>query len=140
VGRLSTAQVRALLAGEITDWAQVGAAAGPVQVVVPPAGSEAARLLDQAVLQGTPPTTSALLAPGWEAMRALVGEDGLAVGVLPRAELTAALRAAEWAEEARVLIVAEALAEPTGPARAFLAWAQSAAGQAVVGERYEPVE
>jgi hypothetical protein len=129
-----------LFAGEITDWAEVGAAAGPVQVVVPAAGSEAAGLLGEAVLPGAVPTNSALVAPGWDAMRALVGGDPLAVGILPRAELSGTVRALETPAELRALVVAEALIEPQGPARDFLAWAQSEAGQAAVGERHEPLQ
>ena len=56
---------------------------------------------------------------------------------LPVAELSEAVRVAAEPETLRVLIVAAAVAEPEGPARDFLAWAQGEAGQAVVGERYE---
>jgi hypothetical protein len=73
-------------------------------------------------------------------MRTLVGGDVYALGYLPEAELSSAVRVLDQPAELRALIVAAAEGEPTGPARDFLAWAQSAAGQAVVRERYEGLE
>jgi phosphate transport system substrate-binding protein len=140
VNALSEAQVRALFAGDIGDWAQVGGAAGPVQVVAPAPGGEAEALFTQQVLAGAAPTVSALVAPGWDAMRTLVGDDPNALGYLPAAELSGAVRVLDQPAELRALVVAVAITEPVGPARDFLAWAQSAAGQAVVAERYEPLE
>ena len=102
--------------------------------------SEAARLFGQALLLGEPPSVSALVAPSWAAMRELVGGDVNAIGYLPRAELERTVRALEQPVALRALVVAVAASEPTGPARDFLAWAQSEAGQAVVGERFEVLE
>jgi hypothetical protein len=86
------------------------------------------------------PSASALVAPTWDALRELVSTDPFALGYLPAAELSNTVRVLDQPAELRTLVVAVALAEPTGPARAFLAWAQSDAGQAVVAERYEPLE
>jgi phosphate transport system substrate-binding protein len=140
VNALSPAQVRALFAGEIGDWAQVGGAAGPVQVVSPAPGGEAEALFAQQVLAGAVPTVSALVAPGWDAMRTLVGDDPSAVGYLPAAEVSDAVRVLDQPAALRALVVAVAVAEPVGPARDFLAWAQSEAGQAVVAERHAPLD
>lgn len=139
VGALSAAQTQALFAGEVTDWAQVGGAAGPVQPVIAPDG-ETTQLFEPALLPGTPASSSALVAPTWDAMQALVGGDPGAVGYLPTAELSSAVRVLDQPAALRALVVAVALAEPSGPARDFLAWAQSDAGQAVVEARYEPLE
>jgi ABC-type phosphate transport system substrate-binding protein len=139
VGALSAAQTQALFAGEVTDWAQVGGAEGPVQPVIAPDG-ETTRLVEPAILPGEPASPSALVAPTWDAMLALVGDEPGAIGYLPAAELTEAVRVLDQPVELRALVVAAALAEPTGPARDFLAWAQSDAGQTVIEARFEPLE
>jgi phosphate transport system substrate-binding protein len=135
---LSLAQVRALFAGQIADWAQVGGAAGPVQAVTREAGSDGAQAFQAAALGEAEVTLNALVAPTWAAMRTLVGESAGALGYLPRSELDNSVKALSLEAELWALIAATAPAEPAGAARAFLAWAQSEAGQAVVARRHQP--
>ena len=134
---LDALQTAGLFGGEISDWAQAGGASGPVQVVVRATGSDGGLAFQRLALGGTEPTVNALAAPNWEAMRTLVGEEPGALGYLPRHEVDATVKELETPLDLRLLIVAAALAEPTGPARDFLAWAQSSAGQQVVA-RYAP--
>ncbi|MGQ0601758.1 MAG: substrate-binding domain-containing protein, partial [Anaerolineales bacterium] len=167
IARLSLAQVRALLAGQITEWAQVGGAAGAIRVVVREAGSEAALAFNRAVGIELAPTRNALLAPTWAAMRELVAETPGALGYVPaphwgvgeprrwasphiggspgpgeaRAapDLNEDVKVVTLDVELQALLVAVALSEPTGPAREFLAWVQSDEGQRVVSQHYIPV-
>ncbi len=139
---LSAAQVRAIYAGQISDWGQVGGEGGVIQPVGREEGAEAEKAFSSAMLPGARFTISnnTLVAPTWEAMREAVSQDINAIGYLPAPELDATVRPLSLDAEWRALVVAAAVNEPAGPARDFLAWAQSEAGQAVVGERYERVK
>lgn len=132
---LSRAQARGLWAGQITDWAQVGGPAGPVQIVTREAGADAALAWLDA-LDAPAAAPNAWIAPTWAAMRELVGQTPGAVGYLPASELDASLQAVPLDAPLMAPVAAVALTEPTGPARDFLAWAQSPAGQAVVSQRH----
>lgn len=137
---LSAAQVPTIFAGRVTDWAQVGGSSGEIQVVSREDASDAARAFGVSALSGTLPTPNALVAPNWEAMREAVSQNPNAIGYLPLPELDATVKPVSVDAEWRALIVAVAAREPIGPARDFLAWAQSEEGQKAVGERYQPVK
>lgn len=134
VNALSLAQVRAIVAGEITSWAQVGGPSAPVTVIVREDGSDGARALAFETI-----TRSALIAPTWAAARELLAQSQGALTLLPAPEVSDLVKVIAVDTPPRALIVAVAPVEPTGPARDFLAWAQSEAGQAVVARRYEPL-
>ena len=140
VKQLDLAQVQALFSGQVTDWAQLGGAPGPVQPVVRPAAGDAAQLFSAQALSGAAPSPGALLAPTWAAMLALVSQTPGAIGYLPSFALDASVQAVRLPADLRALIVAVATTEPAGPARDFLAWAQSGAGQAVVAQRHEALK
>jgi phosphate transport system substrate-binding protein len=140
--QLSLDQVQALFAGRIADWGQVGGIAGPVLVVTRGVGTDAERAISATAMGPFTVNTSALVAPTWPAMRQLVGQNTSAIGYLIGPELDAGVKplplqaAAGAPVQLHLLAVAEAAADPTGVARAFLAWAQSPAGQAVVAKRH----
>lgn len=138
--RLSLAQVRALFAGHISDWAQIGGAPGPVQPVAREDGSDGARAFASVALEDAALSPNTLVAPTWAAMRELIQQNPGAVGYLPAPEVDGAIKTVEMEGDLRVLIVAVAQAEPVGAAREFLGWVQSPAGQAVVAEQYERME
>lgn len=52
VVRLSQDQLRAIFTGDITDWAQVGGAPGPLAAVMPDTASDEARMLDKTLFRG----------------------------------------------------------------------------------------
>jgi len=137
---LSAAQVQEIFAGGVTDWGQFGGPNGEIQVVGREDASDAARAFGMSALSGAFPTPNALVAPSWPAMREAVGENPNALGYLPVPELDATVKQVSVDADWRALIVAVAMNEPTGPARDFLAWVQSAAGQEVVAKRYERVK
>jgi phosphate transport system substrate-binding protein len=140
---------RALFAGQLTEWSQLGGGPGQVQVVARAAGSTAseaflARLWGPAAA-GAAVTPNARLAPTWDALRALVAENPNAIGYLIGPALDESVRAlvlraeGQPAPDLRLLLVAAAAGEPAGPARDFVAWAQGADGQAVVALRHAPL-
>jgi phosphate transport system substrate-binding protein len=141
-------QARALFAGALTEWSQVGGA-GQVLVAARSADSAAgqaflARLWGGAA--GAQVTANARLAPTWAAMRTLVAENPNALGYLIGPEVDESVKPLALAGDGpappdlRELVVAAAAGEPGGTARAFVAWAQSRAGQAVVAERHDRLE
>ena len=140
---LSLAQVQDLFSGRQADWGQVGGPAGPVQVVTRGPGTDADRALNATAIGPLTVTASALVAPTWGAMRQLVGGSPNAIGYLIGPQLDATVKPVTVQDfngaplPLRLLAVAEALGEPTGAARAFLAWAQGPAGQAAVAKRNE---
>lgn len=140
VARLSLAQVRAIFAGEVVDWAQVGGGSEVMVVATREPNSDGALAFASAAGIDVAPPTSARLAPTWAAMRELIAQLPGAIGFVPVPELTGDVKAIELDVELRALLVATALTEPTGPVRDFLAWAQSEAGQRVVAQQYEPVK
>lgn len=148
---LTVAQAQDLFAGRVRDWSAVSGGQGDVYVGAREAGSEADNFF-VAQLWGDPPgegagvTANARLAPTWGAMRELVSGNRGLIGYLIGPELadfvrpvpliTAAGETVAW----RALIVAASAREPDGPARDFLAWVQSPAGQAVIAIRHQALE
>jgi len=136
LGQLSDTQLRDVFSGRANDWAQVGGPAGPIQVVCREDHSDGAEAFDRVALEGALPTLNALVAPGWAAMRAAVSQNPAAIGYLPAPEVDAGVRPIKVEKPLRALIAAVAPQPPTGASRDFLTWAQSAAGQEVVGQKY----
>ena len=146
--RLPLATAQALFAGQVTDWALAGGDSGPVAVMARAPDSEAGRAwagqLWSAPAEGTI-TPNARLAPTWDAMRALVAADPQAIGYVIGPALDDTLKplaltgADGQAVTLQMLVVAVAVGEPAGAARGWLAWAQSADGQAVVAQRHSPL-
>jgi len=136
---LSVAQVREIFSGRVNAWGQVGGQSGGIQVTSREQGSDAGLTFEASTLLGASPTSNEHVAPALEAMRESVSQNPNAIGYLPAPELAATVKAVSLDSEVRALIVALAPKEPTGPARDFLIWAQSEAGQKVVGKRYEKV-
>ena len=122
VGQLSAAQVQAIFEGQITSWGQVGAEGGGITAVSREAGSDAEGAFESSLLLGAAPNNNALIAPTWDAMREVVGQDAQAIGFLPEGELRAGVKPV--GVSARVLVAALAVSEPGGAARDFIAWAQ----------------
>lgn len=140
IGGLSAAQVRDIFAGRASNWEQAGGPSGVIQVVGREDGSDAAEAFNRLALAGAPPTLNALAAPTWAAMREAIGQNPNAIGYLPMPELGASVRPVTLDMNLRALVVAVAPQAPSGAARAFLAWVQSEAGQAVMAKRYEALD
>lgn len=132
VAQLSAAQVQAIFAGQITVWGQVGATGVPsatlqgssrvINAVSREPGSDAESAFESSLLLGASPNNNTLIAPTWDAMREVIGQDAQAIGFLPEGELRAGMKPV--GVSARVLVVALSMSEPGGALRDFLAWAQ----------------
>ena len=134
---LTLTQTRAIVVGDITDWAHVSPGlSGLIQVVSREDEAEGAQALMDKLLENNPTTRTALLAPSWAAMREAVSADTNTIGYLPRAELDSSVKALSVEADLRLLMVMMSTTEPTGPTRDFLVWIQSPAGQAVVAQMY----
>ena len=89
---LTLPQAQALFAGRFHDWSQAGGAAGPVQVVDRGPGTAADCALGATALGPLTVTTSAQVAPTWDAMRQLVGQNPAAIGYLAGPEIDATVK------------------------------------------------
>jgi hypothetical protein len=151
VTSLTLAQAQDIFAGRVTDWSVVSAEQGAIAVAARADGSSADEFF-RAQLWGSPPpddaavTPAARLAPTWGAMRELVGGSPGSLGYLIGPELAESVRpvpiltALGQPAQMQALIVAVAPADPSGPARGFLAWVQSTGGQAIVAQRHAALE
>lgn len=122
---ITLTQMQAAFSGAVTDWAQLGReVGGAVQVVSAADDSDGGQVFADAALNGLRPTRTALLAPTWAAMREWVSQDINAIGYLPVSELEASVKPIATDSDLRVPVVAVSATEPSGPARAFVAWMQ----------------
>lgn len=82
---LSPDQIRAIFAGEITNWSEVGGPDAAIRLVLPEAGSDSRLVIEQQILgPDTPPAEAgAIVVSSDEAVRAAVAETPYAVGLVP---------------------------------------------------------
>jgi phosphate transport system substrate-binding protein len=135
---LSIDEVGELFTGRSDTWSDVGGGEVPVQPVLPLPGEPMREAFASIVLGEGKPWPGTLLAPTAAAMAELVAEDPGAIGVLPLAAVTDALRVvrldgvlpgastiASGAYLLTVPLLATAPVEPGPPLRDFLVWIQS---------------
>ncbi len=150
INNLTPAQMRALLRGQVRNWAEVGGADRPVQVIARPAESSEAAIVQALLLGDQPITRTARLAPTSQSVLELVQADPNSIGyvsvghlkegvrtvafdgILPTVE---AITVGTYALRSPILVVGNA--EPANDLyRAFFAWIQSPEGQRIVRQRY----
>ena len=135
---LSSAQLKALIDGTIDDWSQLGGQPGLTAVVSRDPGSVGGAIaMERLGVSALAPDTQ--LAPDWAAARLLIAQTVGAIGILPASEVDSTVKAVPLDRTITVSLEAVASQTPTGPAYDFLAWAQSPAGQVVVGRRHVPL-
>ena len=132
LARIRLEQLRALLRGEIQDWAELGGAAGPIQPVVPVPGSDLRWALGQVPLGVERFASYTRLVADGEAVVGQVAAEPGGFGVAPlemvdgwvkRVELEG-LPGADGAEGLPAQALAIAPREPSPPLRDFLLWIQ----------------
>lgn len=146
---LSLSQIQAIFSGQVTNWADVGGDPLEILPVGRERGSDARLIFDRRVLAEQRMSINSAIEPDNEAllaavaanpsaigytMRSAVGEDVSVLpveGVMPSPETTATQ---EYALTTPLYFVS--LQEPAGELRGFLAWLQSEAGQALLGEKF----
>ncbi len=135
--------LRAMLAGDLTGWAEVGGAEVPVAVVVREDGSSTRKAAEQLLMEGRPITSTAQIAADEEHLLTLISgmPGGIAITTAgladSRVKVLSLLRDEDAAaEEApltlRTSVGLAATAEPEGAARRFLDWVLGPQGQQVV--------
>jgi hypothetical protein len=153
VTNLTSAEVQAIFNGRLTNWQAVGGAEMPIMLLnrEPEAGLRT--LLRQQIMAEQPISPNALLNTGDAAMGAAVANNPAAIGyssmsgvasnrsvkiltVNGRSATPLTTATQEYPFTTPLYFVAASEQEPTGELRNFLAWLQSDAGQAVVGQIY----
>ena len=160
VRSLTRDQIRAIYAGEVQNWREVGGPDTPITVFTREDGSGTRAEFEALVMGDRPTAPLARIAPSGAAMRASVGDEPSAIGYLSTALLDdPAVRAlavdgvtptlaaiADASYPLRSIVYLIGLREPDGSEpldldyRAFFAWAQGPEGQTVAAERYAPLE
>lgn len=82
LGSLQSAQVRALLAGEIRNWAQVGGPRAPVQVVSRMRGSTGRQFVEDVILSGGDIADTAIQCDSPKKLLQTVSETPYAIGFI----------------------------------------------------------
>ena len=146
---LTMLQVRDIFSGRILNWKEVGGRDGEIAVVSREEGSGTRQTFEEMAMGGRRVTPTAVVMPGSQAVVEYVAEHPEAIGYVSMGHLSPQVKAlaiegvvptpgsVEGGEYQLIrplfLVAAE---EPTGEARAFVDFALSPAGQAIVGERY----
>lgn len=150
---LTSAEVQAILNGRLTNWQSVGGIDQEIALLSREQGSGLRTLLRQQIMAEQRISPNALLQTGNEAMLTAVTNSPSAIGYssLSSASQTATVKMlaidgrsatpTTTAEQTYPLttplyFLAATESEPSGELRAFLAWLQSAAGQAVIEDVY----
>jgi phosphate transport system substrate-binding protein len=146
---LTTAQVRGIYTGEITNWQALGGANIPIEVISREDGSGTRAEFESQVLGTRQTTLLARVAPSSAAMVTSVAMLRNSIGYVSMSYVDERVRAvsldtieptlanvADNSYPLRSIIYVAGIEEPVTDFRAFIAWIQSAEGQAVVAQRY----
>lgn len=150
VDELTLLQVRNIYAGWTLDWQDVGGAAGDILIVSREDGSGTRAVFEQQAMGEQPVTLTAIVMPASDAVVEYVARHTTAIGYVsmsyadPRSvkvlriegayPTPATVRGGVYHLSRPLYLVTPG--KPAGQARAFIDFALSPAGQAVVGKRY----
>ncbi len=143
--QLSLYQVRNILDGQVLSWNELGGVSADIIVVSREDGSGTRAVFETLVMYGRSMTSTALIMPGSEAVRDYVASHEGAIGYLSMGYLEAGVTAVELdgvrlerqsVEDGSYLITRSLLLvskpEPDASTAAFMQFARSPAGQAIV--------
>lgn len=156
VTALTRGEIQAIFSGRFTNWSQVGGPDAPIAAVVRERGAGTRAVFNQRIMAEQRVTINAVVQPTNEAVITHVAAQPGAIGytmlgAIPRASADLSrfvrmvavdgiapgpLTTADQSYPLTVPLYFVDSAEPTGPARALLAWLQSGDGQAALGVRY----
>ncbi len=147
---LSSADLRAIYQGRVTNWATVGGPDLAIIVTSREPGSDTNQAFQALALGNRPSTRNARIAPSNEAMHQIVSSNPGAIGYLSLGLAGAGVRVlpvdgiqpnhdtlSTYPYVNTILIVGSE--EPHGAYRDFFAWMQSPAGQRIVARHYSPL-
>ncbi|GAB4469925.1 MAG: phosphate ABC transporter substrate-binding protein [Anaerolineae bacterium] len=150
VNAITADDLRAMLAGDLIDWAAAGGSAAPVTVVVRERGSSTREAAGQLLMEGRPITSTAQIAADEEHLLTLISgmPGGIAITTAgladSRVKVLNLLRDRDaTADDApltlRTSVGLATAAEPEGAVRRFLDWVLGAEGQRVVSRYMQGV-
>lgn len=147
---LSLEQLQAIFQGQIDNWAALGGADQPITVVSRERGAGTRLLFEALALGQRRVTLNARLAPSSAAVVQIVSQDRGALGYVSLGLVDQSVRALavegvmptpgtldDYPFHSPIFVIGREA--PQGLCRAFIAWMQSPAGQAVVARRYHPL-
>lgn len=141
VSHLSGQELEDLFSGQVDRWAQPDSPGEAVQVWVYPDSSPLRAQFDNIVMNGSPTSGQAMIAPSPSAMLEAVKRDPGAIGYVPHAWLDSGVRSPSLdpalASLLRMPVLALAPSEPQGPARVLLGCLQQGEGQQLIKEKYQ---
>jgi hypothetical protein len=121
-------QIRALFAGEVTDWSQASGSETNVHPWVYPDDNELEIIFDRVLMNGKQTSPSISIAPDPESMQKAVSEDAGAIGFLPSFWLTDTIHAVSLepnlASQLKIPVLALTESEPQGSLGVFIACLQ----------------
>lgn len=149
VGNLLLSQVRDIFCGRILDWGEIGGRPGEIVVVSREDGSGTREVFEEMVMAGKRVTLTAIVMPSSKAVVEYVARHPTAIGYVSMGYLSPGVKALQVEGVSptpkdvqsgaypltRPLYLLTSQ-EPTGEVKAFIEFALSPAGQAVVGQRY----
>lgn len=152
VQALSLDDLRAIYQGRVGNWQVVGGADIPMTVVSRETGSATHAEFTRMVMGQRPVTRAARLVSSDEGMLQVIAATPGSIGYVSLANVDERVSTlsidgvvptlttvGDNTYPLRSTIYVAGLVEPTGVYRAFIAWVQSPAGQAIIGQRYSPL-
>lgn len=140
VSAISTASLSAVFSGRIDNWDEVGGKDLGIELWILPEGDEFTQVFQQRILESGPFSTLAHLAPDPAAMGDAIRDDPAAIGFIPGAWVSEAVKPLRLDNKARTAIQGPVLAlsnqEIEGLTREFVHCLQSGEGHRVLLERY----
>jgi phosphate transport system substrate-binding protein len=149
-GNITFAQFAKIFRGEITDWSELGGAAGPIRFIDRPENSDTRRSLSRYPVFAEAPfqagSTAKAVADDTAAVTAELGSDGISYAVASQALNNADVRIISmhktlpddprypYSQPRNYVYKAGADGQPNPAAAAFLGYATSPDGQAIVQE------
>jgi len=145
---ISTAEVKDIFSGRITDWSLLGGPEMPIELVVREDGSGPRTLFDAWVMAGQPVFGSAILATSDENLHltvssqtgaigySMMGNSGEAKTMPLNGQYATHGTMTEQTYPLTTPLYFISTAEPQGELRLLLSWLQSDEGQSVLGEKY----
>jgi phosphate transport system substrate-binding protein len=146
---LTLPQARDIFFGWILDWEEIGGTPGEIVVVSREDGSGTRQVFEEMVMEDKRVTLTAMVMPSSEAVVEYVARHPTAIGYVSTGYLSPEVKALQiegvgpTTEDVQsgaypltrplYLLTSQ---EPTGEVKAFIEFALSPAGQAVVGQRY----
>lgn len=157
ISALSIRDLRRLFQGQIVSWADLGGPDVPVVLVSQESGSDSRLAFDTLVMGGRRTNLAARLALSGQRVIEMVSSDPGAVGYVSMAFLSPQVKAVAVADQGDpipltratvngqtyplitpISIIGRVPPDDESQYRDWFAWMQSAAGQAVLEDRYDP--